>query len=152
MDQPAPKEIKVASTENISGGVLLKDVQKRIDERIDKAQHNLKEANSQVWEIGSGGIPVQPSGVARANERLNYFKIARKMFFSVNDTRETTWDEAVTRAEKETDSLYERYEAGEDYRKTDTKMTDKEKRERALNSLGQIKLRDKIMTEFKNPN
>jgi len=150
MDQPAPKEATVASTENASGGVLLKDVQKKIDERITRAQQNLDKANKKVWEIGPGGIPVTPSGVEGANERLNYLKTARKMFFSVHDTPNTTWDEAVERAEKETDDLYELYKAG--FGKTDPKDVDETKREEAEKEMGQIKLRDRIMTEFKNPN
>jgi len=149
IDQQKPKEATDVSTENNPSGVLLKDVQKKINERMAGTQQSLDEANRQVWEIGSEGIPVQPPGVAKANDRLNYLNTARKMFFSVDDTPNTTWDEAVERAEKKTDLLYETYE--ELYGKTDPKDVEDTKRKEAQKLMEQIKQRDRIMTEFRNP-
>lgn len=148
IDQQGHRQATVGFHEESPGSVKLEDVRGYINERMASAQKSLDEANSQVLEVGPGGIPIQPNGVARANERLNYFKTAREMFFSSHGEPNSTWGEAVERAKMVTSWRYEHYRNL--YGETDPRDVDDARRKDAQELMGQIKIRDNIMSEFES--
>lgn len=118
-----------------------------MDERIAQAEVQLQKQNSEEWVVSESGFPVQPKGAAKATANLDYLRKARSMFTFIDaESSSLSWEEALKRVEGETKLLQDRYNAG--FGKRDPKDVEGEKRDEAKKEYDEIKLRDKIVSEF----
>lgn len=138
-------------SENI-GAPQLSDFKNLIHEKITLAQKHYDEVNKEEWEMNEQGFPIQPRNAADATARLEYLKKARSMF-TFSDLQDAgspsiSWEDALKRAEDSTKLMYDRYV--QLFGARDPKDVEESQRDEAKKQMDEIKLRDKIVSEFSN--
>jgi hypothetical protein len=123
----------------------------QIDKKIALAEAQLQKQNSEPWSVNESGFSIEPKGVAKATEKLNYLKEMRQLFsFTDVDPSTMSFEDALKRIEDLTNSLHGSYQ--QRFGEKDPKDVEESKRAWAIKAWDEIKRRDKIVSEVSSYN
>ncbi len=143
------KEPTIGTPENVEGPNQLDNILNVIRQKIELAKVQLEKANSQEWIIGESGFAVEPKEAAQAKAKLDYLEKAHELFFKPvleSPKSQLSLEVVLEGIENYTKHLNDEY--ARQFGKLDPNDVEETKQNRAKKMWGEIKLRDKIVSEF----